>query len=102
MKTCWAVDTTILNTAVPVISEALNVTPLSMKSQLHIEPRSFHSTRALFARRAYLFDGARARRRVRHEQIDCAVCGELFTPKRNDAVTCSNRCRQRLFRQRAR
>jgi predicted nucleic acid-binding Zn ribbon protein len=45
---------------------------------------------------------ARARARVRHEQIDCAVCGELFTPKRNDAVTCSNRCRQRLFRQRAR
>ena len=45
---------------------------------------------------------ARARRRVRHEQIDCAVCGEPFTPKRNDALTCSNRCRQRLFRQRAR
>ena len=30
------------------------------------------------------------------------ACGEQFTPKRNDAVTCSNRCRQRLFRQRAR
>ena len=41
-------------------------------------------------------------RRVRHEQIDCAVCGELFTPKRKDAVTCSNRCRQKLHRQRAR
>jgi hypothetical protein len=53
-------------------------------------------------RRSMLNARARARRRVRHEQIDCAVCGELFTPKRNDAVTCSNRCRQRLFRQRAR
>jgi predicted nucleic acid-binding Zn ribbon protein len=53
-------------------------------------------------RRSMLNARARARRRVRHEQIDCAVCGEPFTPKRNDALTCSNRCRQRLFRQRAR
>ena len=53
-------------------------------------------------RRSMLNARARARRRVRHEQIDCAVCGELFTPKRNDAVTCSNRCRQKLHRQRAR
>jgi hypothetical protein len=53
-------------------------------------------------RRSMLNARARARRRVRHEQIDCAVCGELFTPKCNDAVTCSNRCRQKLHRQRAR
>lgn len=30
----------------------------------------------------------------------CAVCGRSFTPKRNDAVTCSNTCRQRLYRPR--
>jgi predicted nucleic acid-binding Zn ribbon protein len=51
-------------------------------------------------RRSMLNARARARRRVRHQQIDCAVCGEPFTPKRNDAVTCSNRCRQKLHRQR--
>jgi hypothetical protein len=42
----------------------------------------------------------RLRRRVTHREIACAVCGESFTPKRCDAVTCSNKCRQRLFRQR--
>jgi predicted nucleic acid-binding Zn ribbon protein len=51
-------------------------------------------------RRSMLNARARVRRRVRHQQIDCAVCGEPFTPKRNDAVTCSNRCRQKLHRQR--
>ena len=52
-------------------------------------------------RRSMLNARARTRRRVQHQQINCAVCGEPFTPKRDDAVTCSNRCRQRLFRQRA-
>jgi hypothetical protein len=28
----------------------------------------------------------------------CASCGELFTPSRSDARTCSDRCRQRLRR----
>jgi len=32
----------------------------------------------------------------------CAACGETFTPTRADAVTCSNACRQRAYRQRQR
>ena len=28
----------------------------------------------------------------------CPVCGEVFTPKRSDAQTCSHRCRTRLYR----
>jgi hypothetical protein len=43
---------------------------------------------------------ARLRRRVRHDEIVCQRCGGLFVPKRSDAVTCSNRCRQALHRQR--
>jgi hypothetical protein len=30
----------------------------------------------------------------------CASCQKSFLPRRNDAVTCSNACRQRLHRQR--
>jgi|SRR6266498_5850606 len=30
----------------------------------------------------------------------CALCGAAFQPKRTDALTCSNRCRQSLFRRR--
>ena len=41
---------------------------------------------------------ARLRRRVIHKDTTCEVCGKTFTPKRSDAVTCSNKCRQRLFR----
>jgi hypothetical protein len=40
------------------------------------------------------------RRRVRHDEITCEVCGDLFTQARSDAKTCSNRCRQRLHRRR--
>ena len=29
----------------------------------------------------------------------CKVCGNVFTPKRSDAVYCSNACRQRAYRQ---
>jgi predicted nucleic acid-binding Zn ribbon protein len=36
--------------------------------------------------------------RVQHNKIACAVCQQKFIPKRADAKTCSNRCRQRLFR----
>jgi hypothetical protein len=42
----------------------------------------------------------RLRRRVRHQERACAVCGVPFLPTRNDAVTCSNSCRQKLHRQR--
>jgi predicted nucleic acid-binding Zn ribbon protein len=51
-------------------------------------------------RRSMLNARARARRRVRHESMNCAVCGRSFTPTRSDAVTCSNTCRQKLHRQR--
>jgi hypothetical protein len=42
------------------------------------------------------------RRRVRHEPMTCIECGRAFTPKRADAVTCSNRCRQAQHRKRER
>jgi hypothetical protein len=42
----------------------------------------------------------RLRRRVRHRERPCAACGVPFLPKRSDAVTCSNTCRQSLHRQR--
>jgi predicted nucleic acid-binding Zn ribbon protein len=62
----------------------------------------YHSQRVCCddCRRAMLNARARVRRRVRHEPMHCAVCGRSFTPKRNDAVTCSNTCRQKLHRQR--
>ena len=41
------------------------------------------------------------RKRVEHATVACAVCGEMFTQARRDALTCSNRCRQALHRQRA-
>jgi hypothetical protein len=40
------------------------------------------------------------RRRVKHAPMACLVCGEAFVPKRADAVTCSNRCRQAAHRHR--
>jgi hypothetical protein len=40
----------------------------------------------------------RVRRRVDHRPVFCAECGEPFVPKRADAVTCSNRCRQAQHR----
>lgn len=42
----------------------------------------------------------KAQRRVVHEQKTCEACGEMFTPKRSDARTCSDRCRKRLQRSR--
>jgi hypothetical protein len=42
------------------------------------------------------------RRRVKHAPITCIECGRSFIPKRDDAVTCSNRCRQAQHRERAR
>jgi hypothetical protein len=43
---------------------------------------------------------ANARRRVRHEEMACAVCGERFVPGKSNAKTCSDRCRQQLHRAR--
>jgi hypothetical protein len=43
---------------------------------------------------------ARKRRRVQHEQAVCIVCHQTFTPRREDAFMCSNRCRQRAHRMR--
>jgi predicted nucleic acid-binding Zn ribbon protein len=40
----------------------------------------------------------RDRNRVEHATIACIVCGEMFTQARRDAQTCSNRCRQALYR----
>ena len=34
-----------------------------------------------------------ARRRVEHNSIPCAYCGEEFTQKRSDAKYCSTKCR---------
>jgi hypothetical protein len=41
-------------------------------------------------------------KRKRHRPIICMECGKTFTPTRADAVTCSNRCRQRRQRRRER
>jgi hypothetical protein len=43
---------------------------------------------------------ANERRRVRHTERACAVCGEMFVPTQSTAKTCSNRCRQQLHRNR--
>ena len=40
----------------------------------------------------------KVRRRVRHAPMICIACGRSFVPKRADAQTCSNRCRQFLHR----
>ena len=39
------------------------------------------------------------RKRAERATVACIVCGERFTQQRRDAQTCSNRCRQKLFRQ---
>jgi hypothetical protein len=41
-------------------------------------------------------------RRVERFTEICDGCGERFVPKRSDARTCSNRCRQRVFREQRR
>jgi hypothetical protein len=42
------------------------------------------------------------RKRVEPATVACAACGEMFTQRRRDALTCSNRCRQALHRRRER
>lgn len=44
---------------------------------------------------------ANARRRVCHDLVACEACGEMFTPRQSTARTCSNRCRQKLHRERS-
>jgi hypothetical protein len=39
------------------------------------------------------------RKQVEHEPMPCARCGEMFTPTRSDANTCSSKCRQKLYRE---
>jgi predicted nucleic acid-binding Zn ribbon protein len=53
------------------------------------------------AKRAARYKANNERRKVRHDPMNCSACGRSFVPKRTDAVTCSNRCRQALHRQRA-
>jgi hypothetical protein len=43
---------------------------------------------------------AKLTRRVHHDERQCEACGQMFIPRRDDAVTCSSRCRQRLYRSR--
>ena len=49
--------------------------------------------------RAHRYRRNNLRRRVKHEPMTCIQCGELFIPKRADAQTCSNKCRQALHRE---
>jgi hypothetical protein len=51
-------------------------------------------------RRKAEYQRATERRRVRHRKLARQECGEMFIPTRADAVTCSNRCRQRAHRKR--
>jgi predicted nucleic acid-binding Zn ribbon protein len=44
------------------------------------------------------YEAGKVARRVDRKPRACEVCGEEFTPKRSDAKTCSDRCRQRLRR----
>ncbi len=43
-------------------------------------------------------EAKKASRRVEHDPIACDWCGEMFTPKRKDARTCSDAHRQALHR----
>ena len=44
------------------------------------------------------YEASKAARRVKPSQRKCKVCGKTFTPKRSDAKTCTDRCRQALRR----
>jgi hypothetical protein len=83
--------------------------------RVYPQPRNMFSTRPLLSvnaqaccddcRRAVRNERNNLRRRgkygVTHAAMACVECGRSFTPKRADAVTCSNRCRQARHRQRA-
>ena len=51
-------------------------------------------------RRAIL-DQAKAARHANRKPRTCPICAAEFIPKRDDAVTCSNKCRQALYRRNA-
>jgi hypothetical protein len=53
-------------------------------------------------RRAKRNERNKLRRRVKQELRTCIECGRAFIPKRADAVTCSNRCRQARHRKASR
>jgi len=40
----------------------------------------------------------REKRLEKRMDMVCKTCGNTFTPKRNDAVYCSNACRQKAYR----
>ncbi len=41
----------------------------------------------------------REKRLEKRKDMVCKTCGKAFTPKRSDAVYCSNACRQKAYRQ---
>ena len=41
----------------------------------------------------------REKRLEKRKDTVCKTCGNTFTPKRSDAVYCSNACRQKAYRQ---
>jgi hypothetical protein len=47
-------------------------------------------------------DATRRKRQQKPQQRTCIVCKDDFTPERSDALTCSHRCRQKAYRDRAR
>jgi hypothetical protein len=48
--------------------------------------------------RQWHLDEAKAKRHAARQPKPCAICKKEFMPRRSDAVTCSNACRQALFR----
>ena len=53
---------------------------------------------SLCGNRGYQKELTQRRREARQDRI-CKCCGKAFTPKRSDAVYCSNACRQKAYRQ---
>jgi len=63
------------------------------------QPKPIPSACCAECRRLAANKRSRERCRIEHEPIACAVCGEMFMPTRNDANTCSGKCRQKLYRE---
>lgn len=53
---------------------------------------------SLCGNRGYQKELTQRRREARQDRL-CKCCGKAFTPKRSDAVYCSNACRQKAYRQ---
>ena len=47
---------------------------------------------------AYYNRKQRGKREAKRKDISCFICNIVFTPKRSDATTCSNKCRQKMYR----